>query len=682
MKALYEALSEDSFIPFPRQQDWASIFHQTLHNVIARGLLTTEERDRVELALMQREQESSTALGRGVAVPHVYLDVFEKPVIVFVRLAKPLNLGAPDGVPTRFVFVLLGPLGREAEHLDSLMHIVRLMSDDEFRYEASEARSKKALLTAFDQFLDRIKPDAQPLPQTVSEGLAFTGRPAGGLWRDLKRRVPHYLDDWQQGLHIKCLGSTIFLFFACLAPAITFGGIMAVITGGQIGVVEMLFSTAVCGMIYAVLAGQPLIILGGIGPLLIFTGLLYRLCLDLELPFLATYGWIGLWSAGFTVLLAVTDASCLMRYFTRFTDEIFAALVSLMYIEEAIQALIKIFQDVYQKEQVNHDKALLSLLLALGTFYIAISLSRFRRSRYLLPKMREFLADFGPTIALTAMAVIAAMMPGVQLDELQAPEHFGPTSGDRPWLVDLWATPLWARWAACLPAILVAVLIYLDQNITSRIINKPDHKLHKGEAYHLDLLVVGLLLGLCSLFGWPWLVAATVRSLNHLRSLATVDEVTVHGETKESILHVRETRLTGFAIHLLIGISMLLLPLLKHIPLAVLYGIFLFMGVVSLSGNQFFERLNLWIMDSSLYPATHYIRQVPRWTIHKFTALQAVCLAVLWIVQDSPWPLLGILFPLFIALLAVVRSLAARYFSPAHLKSLDADDDEPDNRWG
>ncbi len=100
---------------------------------------------------------------------------------------------------------------------------------------------------------------------------------------------------------------------------------------------------------------------------------------------------------------------------------------------------------------------------------------------------------------------------------------------------------------------------------------------------------MGVLIGVCSLFGLPWLVAATVRSLNHLRSLATVEEVVAkNGDTHERIIHVRETRVTGLAIHLLIGLSILLLPLLKMVPMAVLYGLFLFMGVVSMAGNQFF----------------------------------------------------------------------------------------------
>jgi hypothetical protein len=247
--------------------------------------------------------------------------------------------------------------------------------------------------------------------------------------------------------------------------------------------------------------------------------------------------------------------------------------------------------------------------------------------------------------------------------------------------LNLFAAPQWVWLASLGPAVLVAVLVYLDQNITARLINNADHKLQKGEAYHFDLAVMGVLIGVCSLFGLPWLVAATVRSLNHLRSLATVEEVmTPGGDKRERVIHVRETRVTGLAIHLLIGFSLVLLPVLGMIPMAVLYGLFLFMGVVSIAGNQFFERLTLWPMDSSLYPATHYIRKVPLWTIHKYTLLQVLCLVVLGLVEISRF---GILFPLFVVLLVPVRLLAGRYFTPEHLAALDAEEEpeEEEMQW-
>ena len=84
-----------------------------------------------------------------------------------------------------------------------------------------------------------------------------------------------------------------------------------------------------------------------------------------------------------------------MRFFTRFTDEIFAALISIIFIYAAIEKLAEEFEDMELAE--HHATAVLTLLLALGTLYVAHVLSRFRKSRYLSPWTREFLSDFGPT---------------------------------------------------------------------------------------------------------------------------------------------------------------------------------------------------------------------------------------------------------------------------------------------
>jgi hypothetical protein len=137
---------------------------------------------------------------------------------------------------------------------------------------------------------------------------------------------------------------------------------------------------------------------------------------------------------------------------------------------------------------------------------------------------------------------------------------------------------------------------------------------------------------------------------------------------------------TGLTIHLLIGGSLLLLPYLNELPMAILYGLFLFMGIVSMKGNQLFERLSLWIMDTSLYPRNHYTQRVPRWTMHIFTLIQLVCLSVLMIVKVSA---VGILFPLFIALLVPVRLLLNRYFAAEHLAALDADEipEDEEDQW-
>jgi mannitol/fructose-specific phosphotransferase system IIA component (Ntr-type) len=684
MKQLIEALSQGSCLLNVSAKTLPDVIESAVDFLVQSGRLPENQRQFVIDGMLERERSFPTVIGHACAVPHYYDDRIAQPAMVFVRLKNAVNMGAPDGIATRYIFVLLGSTAQTSQHLDTLSSIARMMSDNVCHFELTYAGNAQDVLDAIERHVRRNMLAKPPKPREVSEGLKTASRPLAGLTADIARRIVHYKDDFSDGLRAKSIASIVFMFFACVAPAVTFGGLMGSETDGAIGAGEMLLSTAVCGVLYSLFAGCPLIILGGIGPLLIFTIILYQLCRDIGLgdQFLGVYGWVGLWTSVLTILLAVTNASNLMRYFTRFTDEIFSALMSLIFIYKAIEALVDGFA-LAELQGTSNEKALLALVLAVGTFYIAMTLAGFRRSKYLFPWMREFLADFGPSIALGCM-VGAAWWLGSRatLDTLEVSGAGGAVRSGL--LVDLWSVPMWVKLAAIGPAILAAVLVYLSQNITSRLVNSPQNKLVKGESYHLDLAVVGLLIGLCSLCGWPWMVAATVRSLAHIRALSDVEEIVQpNGQTREKIIHVHENRVTGLVIHLLIGGSLFALPLLTYVPKAALFGIFLYMGFISLRGIQFMERLGLLFMDSSLYPVNHYTRRVPIRTIQRFTMVQFICLAVLCVVNVFPSQPVRILFPIFIALLVPFRALLGRVFDKDHLAILDADEvpDEEELHW-
>lgn len=67
----------------------------------------------------------------------------------------------------------------------------------------------------------------------------------------------------------------------------------------------------------------------------------------------------------------------------------------------------------------------------------------------------------------------------LMLPTLNVPMTLTTTIG-RPWKVPLLALPVWARWAAFFPALMSTVLLFMDQNITVRLVNSKQHKLKKG----------------------------------------------------------------------------------------------------------------------------------------------------------------------------------------------------------
>ena len=107
--------------------------------------------------------------------------------------------------------------------------------------------------------------------------------------------------------------------------------------------------------------------------------------------------------------------------------------------------------------------------------------------------------------------------------------------------------------------------------------------------------------------------------------------------------------------------------------MAVLFGLFLYMGFASLGGNQFYDRMTLWITDPKLYPDNHYMKAVPAKIIHKFTALQFLCFMVLWVLKTSK---IGILFPLMIAALVPIRLYISKFFKKEHVDALLEEDEE------
>ena len=108
-----------------------------------------------------------------------------------------------------------------------------------------------------------------------------------------------------------------------------------------------------------------------------------------------------------------------------------------------------------------------------------------------------------------------------------------------------------------IPALLGLTLVWLDDNITYRLINSTDNKVTKGTAYHWNTLILGLFIAIMSLFGLPWLVAATVRSMLMVKSLAQTEK---DGAGRERIISVNDNRLCAFLIHVMVLAAVFLNP--------------------------------------------------------------------------------------------------------------------------
>ncbi|XP_078716507.1 sodium-driven chloride bicarbonate exchanger-like isoform X4 [Lampetra fluviatilis] len=698
------------------------------------------------------------------------VDFLERPVIAFVRLSPAVLLSglAEVPIPTRFLFILLGPAGKATQYHEIGRSIATLMSDEIFSDVAYKAKDRKDLLSGIDEFLDqvtvlppgewdpsiRIEPpknvpsqEKRKLPSLVngasqalepeheSHGagpeLQRTGRIFGGLVRDIKRKIPFYWSDYRDSLNLQCIASFLFLYCACMSPVITFGGLLGEATEGRISAIESLFGASMTGIAYSLFAGQPLTILGSTGPVLVFEKILYKFCKDYYLSYLSLRACIGLWTAFFCLLLVATDASSLVCYITRFTEEAFASLICIIFIYEALEKLVHL-GETYEVnmhadpelltqyscvcvepsvpsndtldawDSMNHtadsipwgnltvskclelhgefvgtacghhgpyipDVLFWSIILFFATFFLSGFLKQFKTMRYFPTKVRSTVSDFAVFLTILSMVVIDYFL-GIPSPKLQVPSEFKPTRDDRGWIVDpIGRNPWWTILAAAIPALLCTILVFMDQQITAVIINRKEHKLKKGCGYHLDLLWVAIMLAVCSIMGLPWFVAATVLSISHVNSLKVESECSAPGE-QPKFLGIREQRVTGLMIFVLMGCSVFMTGVLKFIPMPVLYGVFLYMGASSLKGIQFFDRIKLFGMPAKHQPDFIYLRHVPLRKVHLFTAVQFTCLVLLWVIKASA---AAIVFPMMVLALVFIRKLLDFCFTKRELSWLD-----------
>jgi hypothetical protein len=529
--------------------------------------------------------------------------------------------------------------------------------------------------------------------------MQWTRKFAGGLRADLRRRGPYYVSDWTDAFTAqyrqKCLASTTYMFFACISAAITFGALFDKGTDGQMGAFETILSSAVSGIVWALFSAQPLAIMGATGPELAYTIVFFNMCKSMGLEFLPARVWQGLWCSLFTIILALCDGSALFVYVTQFTEDIFSGLICFMYIIAACISIVKEFNES------SNEAAFFQLILALGTFGFSMYFRSLRGTLWMNKSFRNVFANFGVTISILVFSCIAQAFKDVDTETLNMPEKFEPTvklsdGTVRPWVVNPFGMetdfPVWGIFFTALPAIGLCILGFLDQNLTTLLINRKANNLKKPGGYHLDLFVCGAFIyPICSFFGLPFTHAATIRSLSNMASLTDYKEVVHRDEEKGTSATVKvpdavaEQRVTQLAIHVLIAVSSTLASALKLVPQPVLYGVFLYMGASSIAGNALFDRMSLWLIwDTSKYPAFPFLRGIELKRLHLYTFIQVLCLAVLFAVAYIK--AVAAVFPFFLVFIVIVRLLLPRIFTARELEVLDGtsaeDDDEATGHKG
>ncbi|CAF3766130.1 unnamed protein product [Rotaria socialis] len=735
-------------------------------------------------------------------------------IMAFVRLSQGQLIDNMSEVqlPVKFIFLLIGP-GVE-EYFEIGRALSTLFSTQDFRNVAYQAMDRRDLLNGINDFLSdsivlppadydkelllpiietakikktnsdkRItafkKQNSDPSNENQQQHVQSTrvllakisslsndkqdedpflrrGFVFGGVYHEMRRRYAHFKSDFLDACSLRCSISLIFMSIACLAPALTFGGIIADKTCNRLGVNEMLIASSINGFLFGLFSGQPLLILGPTGPFLVFEEVVYDLCQSLDADFWTVRCCVSLWTTFFIIMLVAFEGSFMIRHVTRFTEEIFALIIALVYLYEPFKKLYKIFlsnpvrskysydfpftcscnissilnktfafddmnssfdstlssstskyscydckskQDSFSSSTLSYrnstlasndedqlpNKALLSFIILIGTCFIAVALKLFRRSKFFGRTTRQTLSDFGMTIALICMVLFDMLVTktagGHDLTQkINVPDSIRPSDVERDntWFISPLRKPLplWAYFASSFPAILISVVLFFEVELTSIMIQSKLKCVHptkmiKGTGYHLDILIAGILISISGLFGLPWICAAPVRSLAHVASLSKYSNTHAPGE-KARLIDINDQRLTNIGVHLFIGCTIFAAPIIRKIPVAALFGIFLYFGIVSISGTQLFSRIKMTFIPTKYHPNFGYLRRVRQMKRNFYTFIQVTAAGLLITIKLTSF---AFLFPLILVLLVPFRKMCLPFiFTEREFAELDGDE--------
>jgi PTS system nitrogen regulatory IIA component len=80
--------------------------------------------------LLEREEDRSTGVGGGLALPHARLSGLERTVLLVGRAREGLDFAAPDGGPVDLFFLLISPADARSEHLRLLARVARIFAPE------------------------------------------------------------------------------------------------------------------------------------------------------------------------------------------------------------------------------------------------------------------------------------------------------------------------------------------------------------------------------------------------------------------------------------------------------------------------------------------------------------------------------------------------------------------------
>ena len=109
------------------------------------------DKEKYKAAVIAREQESTTGIGDGIAIPHAKTDAVKAPGLAAMTLPNGVDYEAPDGEPSNIIFLIAAPNTKENVHLEVLSRLSMLLMDDDFTDSLRNAKTVEEFRAIVDK---------------------------------------------------------------------------------------------------------------------------------------------------------------------------------------------------------------------------------------------------------------------------------------------------------------------------------------------------------------------------------------------------------------------------------------------------------------------------------------------------------------------------------------------------
>lgn len=141
---------------------------------------------RYKEGVLKREEEGTTGIGEGIAIPHAKTDAVSAPGLAAMLVPQGVDYDALDGQPVHMIFLIAAPNTEENVHLEVLSRLSMLLMDDEFRKNLLDAADATEFLAHIDEAERKKFPEeygeekqTKDQPEEGYRVLAVTACPTG-----------------------------------------------------------------------------------------------------------------------------------------------------------------------------------------------------------------------------------------------------------------------------------------------------------------------------------------------------------------------------------------------------------------------------------------------------------------------------------------------------------------------